>query len=98
MNIGTVYNITLKQDTPAMFQLITHNEAIIWRVSNYAVQITSMEHKLSREANSSSANEEIPCNFRNPNVHYNTHKRPSPIPIVSQISPCLCVPLLEDQF
>jgi len=55
-----------------------------------------MEQRLSREANISSANEEIPRNFRNPNVHYGTHKRPSPIPVVSQISTRLCILLLED--
>ena len=98
INISTVYNITLKQDTTAMLQFITHNKTTIWRVSNYSVQTTSMEQRLSREANSSSSNEEIPRNFRNPNVHYDVHKWPSPISVVSQISTRLCILLLEDPF
>ena len=41
----------------------------------------------SWEANWFAASQEIPCISRNPKVHYRTHKRPPPIPILGQPNP-----------
>ena len=41
----------------------------------------------SWEANWFAASQEIPLTSRNPKVHYLTHKRPSPVPILSQPNP-----------
>jgi len=41
----------------------------------------------SWEANWFAASQEIPLISRNPNVHYHTHKRPLPVPILGQPNP-----------
>ena len=54
----------------------------------------------SWEANWFAASQEIPRISRNPKVHYRTHKRPPPVPILNQINPFRSSPshFTEDQY
>ena len=47
----------------------------------------SMVQSPSWEANWFAASQEIPRILWNPKVHYRTHKRPPPVPILDQLSP-----------
>ena len=47
----------------------------------------SMVQSLSWEANWFASSQEIPRISRNPKVHYRTHKRPPPVPILGQPNP-----------
>ena len=49
--------------------------------------LTPWSTVLLEELTGFAANQEIPCILWNPKVHYRTHKRPPPVPILSQLHP-----------
>ena len=53
----------------------------------YALLTYSMVQSPSWEANWFAASQEIPRILWNPKVHYRTHKRPPPVPILGQPNP-----------
>ena len=62
-----------------------------WRVLRLRMQLFCLPYSMvqspSWEANWFAASQEIPRISRNPKVHYRTHKRPSPIPILGLANP-----------
>jgi len=52
----------------------------------------SMEQSPSSNTNRFSDSQEIPHMLCSPNVHYRTHKCPSPLPILSQLNPVHAFP------
>ena len=59
-----------------------------WQSSSEAYLLTySMVQSPSWEANWFAASQETPRISRNPKVHYRTHKRPPPVPILGQSNP-----------
>ena len=57
--------------------------------------LTSWSRVLLEKLTGFAANQEIPHTFWNPKVHYHTHKRPPPVPILSQLHP---VPTTHSHF
>ena len=57
------------------------------KIVSYTYILTPMVQSPSWEANWFAASQEIPRISRNPKVHYHTHKRPPPVPILDQPNP-----------
>ena len=90
---NTVYFIALfRQDSVALNTAVCPLSVRLLRFSiTYLLTYLltySMQQSPSWEANwFFAANQEIPRILWNPKVHYRTHKRPSPVPILSQLHP-----------
>ena len=67
-------------------QVATQITNIYGYVCNYLLTCSMMQSP-SWEANWFAASQEIPRISRNPKVHYVTHKRPPPVPILDQPNP-----------
>ena len=60
---------------------------LCWPCKNEVILTYSVVQSHSWEANWFAASQEIPRISRNPKVHYRTHKRPPPVPILGQPNP-----------
>ena len=64
-----------------------HQDPIHPPLLPHTILTYSMVQSPSWEANWFAGSQEIPCISRNPKVHYRTHKRPPPVPILGQPNP-----------
>ena len=91
---NTVYFIALfRQDSVALNTAVCPLSVRLLRFSITYLLTYSMQQSPSWEANwFFAANQEIPRILWNPKVHYRTHKRPSPVPILNQLHPVPTTP------
>ena len=59
----------------------------IWHWTILTYLLTPWSRVLLEKLTGFAANQEIPRILRNPKVHHRTHKRPPPVPILSQLHP-----------
>ena len=60
---------------------------IIWNGTYFTYLLTPWSRALLEKLTGFEANQEIPRILWNPKVHHRTHKRPPPVPILSQLHP-----------
>ena len=79
--------------TVPQFSLRSIEEPLLACLLTYL--LTPWSRVLLEKPTGFAANQEIPRILRNPKFHYRTHKRPPPIPILSQLHP---VPTTHSHF
>ena len=72
--------------------LIIYLVAFFWLLYEHTYLLTAWSRVLLQKLTGFAANQEIPCILWNPTVHYRTHKRPPPVPILSQLHPVPTTP------
>ena len=95
VNLSFFVRVALSQDFPysRFLKLVlcdcSDSGSTGFKVCTYSTYLLtySMVQSPSWEANWFAASQEIPRISRNPKVHYRTHKRPPPVPILDQPNP-----------
>ena len=67
-------------------------ERVQWRTVVDTYLLTPWSRALLEKLTGFAANQEIPRILWNPKLHYHTHKRPPPVPILSQLHPVPTTP------
>jgi hypothetical protein len=82
--------------TDKVVLILTESILLCWVCHTYITLLTYLPTPWSRvlleKLTGFAANQEIPRILWNPKVHYRTHKRPPPFPILSQLHPIPTTP------